>query len=126
MYSIIADNLLALFLKYYIVSRFVIHLESCCLSLQFLEQSIAMYRLHAYRSLRRRIILRFIAVACGWHVLYRSNSDGIYRRKSYDVSFSCGIIFIDTLLSLFIRARVQISFQIFTDLSRCSRVQSSF
>lgn len=75
-----------------------------------------MHRLHAYRSLRGHVISRFIAVACGWHVLYRSNSDGIYRRKSYDVTLPCGISFIDTLLSLFIRARVQISFQIFTDL----------
>ena len=82
-----------------------------------------MYRLHAYQSLRRHVISHFIAVACGWHIVYRSNSDGIYRRKSYDVFLMCSISFIDTLLSLFTRARVQISFQIFTDLSCRSRVQ---
>lgn len=51
-----------------------------------------------------RVVSRFIAMACEWRILYRSNSNGIYRRKSYDVSLPCGVSFIDTLLSLFTRA----------------------
>lgn len=53
--------------------------------------------------------VRYIALYCRGvrmaYTLYRSNSNGIYRRKSYDVSLPCGISFIDTLLSLFTRAR---------------------
>lgn len=77
-----------------------------------------MYRLHAYmQSLRGRVISRFIAVACGWHVLYRNNSDGIYRRKSYDVfpSVRCKL-YRHVIIFIYSRSRVQISFQIFTDL----------